>query len=138
MCLAKRFVRTLRVKNAAATKMQAVIRGRRARADVKELKLSLKRVVPTQWAFSQLRKHCQITRDTAAWQELKDMNTNQYFYYEKATGETQWAPPIEMYSSSARFCCTWQDCLGEFDTLKLLEKHRHDVHRWKCPACQTK
>ncbi|RHY54212.1 hypothetical protein DYB34_004214 [Aphanomyces astaci] len=112
------------------TKRRVVSRGRK-RALRERRRQNM--VLQSPWAMRQLLSRSLLIRTMGKWQEFLDPWTNEFYYFEMYTQDSQWHPPDEY---TAFLACDWLECRFKANTMNEIHEHKRTQHTWYCEVCQ--
>jgi hypothetical protein len=84
-------------------------------------------VLHSPWAMKMLIQRSHLIRTIGSWQELVDPWTNEFYYVEVNTRDSQWHPPDEY---STFLSCDWLDCTYKANTVHEIHEHKRAMHTW--------
>ncbi|RHY85091.1 hypothetical protein DYB31_009660 [Aphanomyces astaci] len=90
-------------------------------------------VLQSPWAMRQLLSRSLLIRTMGKWQEFLDPWTNEFYYFEMYTQDSQWHPPDEY---TAFLACDWLECRFKANTMNEIHEHKRTQHTWYCEVCQ--
>ncbi|KAH9090935.1 hypothetical protein Ae201684P_006339 [Aphanomyces euteiches] len=122
-----------RHRHLSAIQIQRIVRGRQGRRKALRERRRQNMVLQSPWAMRQLISRSIPIRTIGPWQELLDPWTNEFYYFEVNTQDSQWQPPPE-YVEFLK--CDWRDCSFVAHTTNEIHDHKRTLHtcmpRKKC------
>ena len=130
--LGRRKADKIRIRYYGAICIQAHFRGLLGRQGMERERARQRRVLRSAYGMDMLLKRSKVTATIQVWEERFDPYTNEFFYYNTKTNDSQWEPQ-KLFKT--RLFCDWPGCSLRYKNTHGLHEHQRTAHLWKCTAC---
>ncbi|OQS06179.1 radial spoke head protein [Thraustotheca clavata] len=116
----------VRLEHYSAISIQRIMRGHLGRLKAQRERRKQNMVLQSPWAMKKLLERSKLIRCVDNWQEWFDPWTNEFFYFEMYTQDSQWLPP---YPYENFLVCDWAECTFVATTMNAIHHHKRTQHR---------